>query len=111
MTASTDYLDFILDQLSSWKTIHPKRMFGVIGLYVDGHMFGIVAKEVVFFKVDDSNIANYRAADSQVLKLFKNNSVVASFYEVPIAVLEDVDQFTVWAEASLNIQKKITNKK
>ena len=24
MVASTDYLDFILDQLSSWKTIHPK---------------------------------------------------------------------------------------
>lgn len=106
MAASTDYLDFILDQLSSWKTIHSKRMFGVIGLYVDGYMFGIVAKEVVFFKVDDSNIANYRAADSQALKLFKNNSVMASFYEVPIAVLEDVDQFTVWAEASLNIQKK-----
>jgi len=106
MAASTDYLDFILDQLSSWKTIHSKRMFGVIGLYVDGYMFGIVAKEVVFFKVDDSNIANYRAADSQALKLFKNNSVMASFYEIPIAVLEDVDQFTVWAEASLNIQKK-----
>ncbi len=105
MASSTDYLDFILDQLSNWKTIHPKRMFGVIGLYADGYMFGIVAKEAIYFKVDNSNLAHYEAADCQPLTLFKNNSVVASFYEVPIAVLEDADQFTVWAETSLNIQK------
>lgn len=106
MAASTDYLDFILDQLSSWKTIHPKRMFGVIGLYADGYMFGIISKEMVYFKVDNNNQAHYKATNSQTLKLFKNNSVVASFYEVPIAVLEDADRFTIWAEASLNIQKK-----
>ncbi|WP_040280038.1 TfoX/Sxy family protein [Psychroserpens damuponensis] len=111
MTTSTDYLDFILDQLSSWKTIHPKRMFGVIGLYADGYMFGIISKEMVYFKVANSNQAHYKAADAQSLKLFKNNSVVASFYEVPIAVLEDADQLTIWAEASLNIQKKNSSKK
>lgn len=111
MAASTDYLDFILDQLSSWKTIHPKRMFGVIGLYADGYMFGIISKEMVYFKVDESNMANYKAAESQPLKLFKNNSIVASFYEVPIYILEDASNFVLWAEASLNIQKKITNNK
>ena len=41
MAASTDYLDFILDQLSNWKTIITKRMFGCVGLYADGLMFGI----------------------------------------------------------------------
>ena len=50
MAASTDYLDFILDQLSNWKTVNTKRMFSC-GLYADGLMFCIIAKETIFFKV------------------------------------------------------------
>ena len=49
MAASTDYLDFILDQLSNWKAVTTKRMFGCVGLYADGLMFGIIAKETIFF--------------------------------------------------------------
>ncbi|MCW2118057.1 TfoX/Sxy family protein [Flavobacterium sp. 7A] len=110
MAASTDYLDFILDQLSNWKTIHSKRMFGCVGLYTDDLMFGIVSKEVLYFKVDESNKADYLAAGSEALKLFKNNSVVASFYEVPIEILEDANQVIAWAKVSLEIQKNKNNK-
>ncbi|WP_366185850.1 TfoX/Sxy family protein [Flavobacterium ovatum] len=110
MAASTDYLDFILDQLSNWKTIHYKRMFGCIGLYADGLMFGIIAKETVYFKVDDSNKNKYLEAGSETLKLFKSNSVVASFYEVPIEILEDANQVIAWAKVSLEIQKNKNNK-
>ena len=109
MSASTEYLDFILDQLSNWKTIITKRMFGCIGLYADGLMFGLIAKDIIYFKVDSSNKNNYLEAESEPLTLFKSNSIVASFYEVPVAVLEDPSQFVVWAEESLNIQK--TNSK
>lgn len=104
MAASTDYLDFILGQLSNWKTVNTKRMFGC-GLYADGLMFGIIAKETIFFKVDQTNKEQYINAGSETLKLFKNNSIVASFYEVPIEIIENADQFVLWAEASLNIQK------
>ena len=105
MAASTDYLDFILDQLSNWKTVNTKRMFGCVGLYADGLMFGIIAKETIFFKVDQTNKEQYLNAGSETLKLFKNNSIVASFYEVPIEIIENANQFVLWAEASLNIQK------
>ena len=106
MATSTDYVDFILDQLSNWIPILTKRMFGCIGLYADGLMFGIIAKETIYFKVDDSNKNKYLEAGSETLKLFKSNSVVASFYEVPVEIIEDANQFVVWAEASLEIQKR-----
>jgi len=109
MATSTDYLDFILDQLSNWKTVNTKRMFGCIGLYAEGLMFGIIAKEIIYFKVDSTNKNNYLEASSKPLKLFKNKSIVASFYEVPIEILEDSGQFVVWAQASLNIQKHKNN--
>ncbi|WP_165748431.1 TfoX/Sxy family protein [Cellulophaga sp. Z1A5H] len=106
MAASTDYVDFIKDQLSNWKPILTKRMFGCIGLYADGLMFGKIAKETIYFKVDDSNKNKYLEAGSETLKLFKSNSVVASFYEVPVEIIEDANQFVVWAETSLEIQKR-----
>lgn len=111
MASSIDYLDFILDQLSNWKAINTKRMFGCIGLYADGLMFGVISKELVYFKVNASSKNNYLKLESKPLKLFKNNSIVASFYEVPIQILEDSSQFIIWAEESLNIQKNINNKK
>lgn len=109
MAASTDYLNFVLDQLSNWKTVNTKRIFGCIGLYAEGLMFGIIAKEIVYFKVDQTNKNNYLKAGSETLKLFKNNSSVASFYEVPIAILEDADNFINWANQSLEIQKSKNN--
>lgn len=104
MASSTNYLNFILDQLFNWKKVYTKRMFGCIGLYADGLMFGIIAKETIFFKVDKSNINNCLEADSKPLTLFKSNNIVASFYEVPIEIIENTNQFVLWTEASLNIQ-------
>jgi len=51
MEPSTDFKDFIFDQLQSWRRVRIKRMFGCVGLYADDLMFGIIAKEVIFFKV------------------------------------------------------------
>ena len=105
MSTSTDFMDFILDQLTNWRIVRVKRMFGILGLYVDDLMFGIIAKEVVFLKVDKSNIAKYLEVEAHPLKLFKKNNEVPSFYEVPVEILEDAEQFALWAEESLNIQK------
>ncbi|MAU14519.1 MAG: competence protein TfoX [Muricauda sp.] len=104
MAISTDYLDFVLDQLSNWRTVRPKKMFGCIGLYAEGVIFGVIAKETVFLKVDDTNKKHYIEAGSESLKLFKNNTTVPSYYEVPIDILENAEQFTTWAEQSLTIQ-------
>ena len=47
MPSSNDFVEYIQDQLSDWSSINKKRMFGVLGLYRDGIMFGIIAKDKV----------------------------------------------------------------
>lgn len=104
MASSNDFFEFVQDQLSLWGPIDKKRMFGVLGLYREGLMFGIIAKNMVYLKVDDSNKQKYLDAGSTTLKVFKNNSEVPSYYELPIDVLEDADAFREWAEESYAIQ-------
>lgn len=55
MAVSNDYLEYIVDQLLAWGEVTVRKMFGGAGLYRDGKMFGLVADDVVYLKVDDSN--------------------------------------------------------
>lgn len=106
MTFSTDFFDYVQDQLSPWCTIDKKRMFGVLGLYKGSKMFGIIAKEMVYLKVDDTNRKKFLDAGSTTLKVFKNNSEVPSYYELPVDVLENSEEFIEWAKESYAIQMK-----
>ena len=104
MALSNDFFEYVQDQLSPWSLIDKKRMFGVLGLYREGVMFGIIAKGLVYLKVDDSNKAKFLAAGSTTLKVFKNDSEVPSYYELPVDILENAEEFIEWAKESYAIQ-------
>lgn len=107
MAVSNDFLVFVLDQLSHWKGVHYKRMFGGVALYYNELAFGMIAFDGLYFKVNETNINQYIEAGATQLKPFKNHATVLSFYSVPVDVIEDSDQLIVWARESYLIQKKM----
>ncbi|MGQ1910745.1 TfoX/Sxy family protein [Marinifilum sp. RC60d5] len=106
MPVSKDFLNYVLDQLSSWEGIYTKRMFGGVALYQDGLTFALIAYDVVYLKVDESNISKFIEQGSVPLKPFKSDGIVKSFYNVPPDVFEDPDEFILWAKESFEIQVK-----
>ena len=106
MSVSDDFLGYVLDQLGDWGGVGSRRMFGGAGLYRDGKMFGLIAEDVVYLKVDDSNRADFEAHDVGPFKPYPDKDTVMSFYEVPPDILEDPEAFTAWALKSLEIQKR-----
>ena len=106
MAVSSDFLQYVLDQLSGWGNVHVNKMFGGAALYQGELAFAMIANDMVYLKVDDTNKEKYIAAGSTPLKPFKSNVTVLSFYNIPADVLEDSDKFVVWAKESLDIQKK-----
>lgn len=111
MAVSKDFLNYVLDQLSSWERIYTKRMFGGVALYQDGLAFALIAYDVVYLKVDESNIDKFIEQGSTPLKPFKSDGIVKSFYNVPADVFEDSDEFVKWAKESFEIQIKRNQKK
>ncbi len=83
MAVSNDFLNYVLDQLSTWGDIYVKRMFGGAGLWREGLMFALVANDVVYLKVDETNKVKYIREGSTQLKPFKSQATVLSFYNVP----------------------------
>ena len=108
MAVSDEFADYVIDQLSAWGNVSVRRMFGGAGLYCEGVMFGLIADDVAYLKVDDSNRKEFVKAGASPFNPYpdKVKTTVMSYYEIPADVLEDRDDLAVWAERSLAIAKK-----
>lgn len=106
MSVSSDYLDFVLDQLRPFGHVVARRMFGGVGLYCDGFFFGII-DDTVYFKVDDTNRADYEARRCRPFTVTMGKGggreVSMSYFAVPEDILEEPDDLKVWARKSLAV--------
>src|SRR2546423_350025 len=101
MPVSEEYLDYTVDQLGCIGEIVAKKMFGGVGLYHDGLFFGLIASDVLYFKVDDENRSHYETAGSRAFQPYGDGSSSMNYFEVPVDVLEDVDKLKAWATAAV----------
>ena len=101
MAVSEEYLDYVVDQLGCIGEVTAKKMFGGVGLYHNELFFGLIASDVLYFKVDDENRPAYLTAGASPFQPYGDESSSMSYYEVPVDVLEDVDRLRTWARASV----------
>ena len=108
MAISDEFVDYVIDQLSAWGDVSARKMFGGAGLYCDGTMFGLIADDVAYLKVDDSNREDFVKAGSLPFDPYpdKAKTTVMSYYEIPADVLESRDLLAEWAERSLAVARK-----
>jgi DNA transformation protein len=113
MPVSEEYLDYVVDQLGCIGQVASKRMFGGVGLYHDELFFGLIAGDVLYFNVDDENRPMYEGARSRPFQPYGEDSYSMGYYEVPVDVLEDVDQLKAWAKGAVAAaeRKALTSKK
>ncbi|MBI5385204.1 MAG: TfoX/Sxy family protein [Verrucomicrobia bacterium] len=106
MAVSDDFLNYVVDQLRPWGAVSVRRMFGGAGLYREGKMFGLIAEDVAYLKVDDSNRADFVKAGSAPFNPYpdKGKTTVMSYYEIPPEVLENPAELSQWAQRSFEIQ-------
>ena len=106
MAVSEDYLIYVLDQLDSLGSVQSRRMFGGAGIYCRGVMFALVADDVLYLKVDDSNRGDFEAAGMEPFRPYPDKATVMSYYEVPADVLESKSELADWAEKALHAAER-----
>jgi DNA transformation protein len=91
------FKDFVLDQLSELPGLTHRAMFGGYGLYCGRVFFGIVHKSRLYFKTNATTAPRYRERE---MKPFRPNAkqTLNTYYEVPVDVLEDAGELTIWAQ-------------
>lgn len=105
MAVNEDYLNFVLDQLDGVGEIDMKRMFGGVGFFHDGLMFGKIGGDTFRLKVDDHNKKEYE--DKGMKPFFSEKKKKGMpYWEVPVDVLENKDKLTIWAQKSIEAAKR-----
>jgi DNA transformation protein and related proteins len=99
--------DFIRELFAPFRAVAAKRMFGGIGLYADGLMFGLLFDGVIYLRVDDASIPSFEREGSApfVYPLAKHHVGRPSrhFWRLPERLYDDPDELGVWAGRALAV--------
>jgi DNA transformation protein len=117
MPQSKEYLQYVLEQLDSLRGVVSRRMFGGAGLYQDDVFFGLLFRDTLYFKVNDTNRPDYESRGMGRFQPYPDKPYLSfTYYEVPIDILEDREELTSWARRSIAAalaiaaEKRVTRK-
>jgi len=73
-------------------------MFGGVGIYAGPVFFALIADDTLYFKVDDSNRADFVSRGMGPFRPYGEEGETMQYYEVPPELLEDAEALRAWAE-------------
>jgi len=92
----------IIDMLRDWGGVSARRMFSGHGLFRQGAMFGLIARDTFYLRVDDRTRSDFTAAGSRVFTYRRQTREVElrGYMECPPDLLEDAEEMIRWAKAA-----------
>ena len=98
------FVELLKDNLRGLGPVSVRRMFGGAGVYADGVMFGLVADDTLYLKVDDLTKSAFEA---EGLAAFvyegRGKTIAMSYWRIPERLLDDPDEMRSWARTALGV--------
>lgn len=106
----SEFVENLEDVFSQFGSIAVRRMFGGYGVYHDGLMFGLVADDVLYLKVDEESVGRFTELGLNPFEYEKNGArIKMSYYMAPESIFEDPEQAKEWGamafDAALRARK------
>jgi DNA transformation protein len=113
MVASDSFAELLRELLVPLGPVTMRRMFGKTGVFCDGLMFGVVAENVLYLRVDDENRAAFKEAESfPPLSYEKQGRAIdLSFWRAPERLLDEPDELVTWARVALAAAGRVAAKR
>jgi DNA transformation protein and related proteins len=106
LAVTAAFRTFVLDQLEDLGPVTPRSMFGGVGLYCRDLFFGIIARDVLYLKVDDVTRGDYERAGMQPFKPYPKRSATMQYYAVPVEILESAADLVTWARKAVGAARR-----
>jgi DNA transformation protein len=99
---ASDFLDYITEMLAPLGTVRGKRMFGGVGVYINELFCALIVDDCLYFKGDDDNEAEFKAAGCPPFTYEKDGTVYAMrYYRMPEEAMDDAQLMILWARLGL----------
>ncbi len=117
--ARPDFVEAILGGLLPLGPIRARAMFGGWGLFLDDAMFGLIAGERLYFKVDAETQPRFAAAGAEAFTYLRQGREIAlSYWEAPLetssgarAGASEPAALLPWAELGLAAARRARQKR
>jgi DNA transformation protein len=107
-----EYVAHIVDLLQFIGPVESKSMFGGFGMFLEGLMFGLVAGNELYLKVDTQNLQDYEDLGLQAFSFEKNGrQFKMSYYQAPEEAMEDAELLSDWASNAYDAAMRAAAKK
>jgi DNA transformation protein and related proteins len=113
MVTSTEYAEFLREQLAPLGRITMRRMFGKMGVFCDGAMLGMVTENILYLRVDDENRTAFEEARTfPPLNYAKGGKLIdLAFWRAPDRLFDDEEELINWARLALAAAHRVAAKR
>ena len=106
------FAEHLEDLLAPIAGVRMRKMFGGIGVFRDGIMFGLVADEVLYLKADETTSPGYAAENcGPFVYQGMGREVAMPYWRLPDGLYDDADDFRAWAEAAVAVARRTAKPK
>ncbi|AHG80046.1 competence regulator [Mannheimia varigena USDA-ARS-USMARC-1388] len=101
--ADTEFVRFLLDQLSSISGLRSKKMFGEHCLFYNDKIVAIISKDYrIFVKSNSETLPLFLAENAEQFSYFAKGKVQKMHYwSVPELAIEEADELIKWIRLGL----------
>ena len=108
MAYDSGLVTHLLELLEPMRGVRGKKMFGGYGIFCNDLMFGLVAEDTLYFKVDATTIDTYiqRGLEPFVYMAPGDKKMTMSYYQAPEEALDNSDEMLQWAEQAYAVARR-----
>ena len=100
----SDFVEFLKEVFVDFGEIRARRMFGGYGIYHRDVMFGLVAEDVLYLKVDAESAKAFEAKGLKPFQFDSGEKVIKmSYYLAPEEIFDDPEEAAIWARRAYEV--------
>lgn len=110
--AEREFAAYVTDLLQAIGPVTHRRMFGGFGIFLEGLMFGLIADNVFYLKVDDENRERFEELDLPAFTYHKQGKPMQlSYRQAPEEALENAEIMAQWGNLAYGAALRAARRK
>lgn len=112
MVKQPQFVEHVLEQMRDLGAVRARPFFGGWGIYWNDLIIALIADDVLYFKADDGNSADFEALNLEPFTYeTKGKRSTMSYFRAPDEVFDDEEAMATWAQRARQASERMANKK